>query len=758
MPTAEPAAIAALLAGTHGAPFDLLGQHAYVDGEVTGLVIRTYQPQAAAVAVVRGAARQPMQRTDPAGFYELDFPEETEAFPYQLAISLPEGREYLAEDPYRFLPVLTEFDLYLFGEGNHFQLHEKLGAHPLVHAGVAGVVFAVWAPNAQRVSVVGDFNQWDGRRHPMRPRGASGLWELFVPGLAQGDLYKYEIKSNVGGLLLTKSDPYGFAMEVRPSTASMVWDLERYTWNDAAWRAARPARQALDAPMNIYEVHLGSWRRAEDNRWLTYRELADQLVPYARDMGYTHLELLPIAEHPFDGSWGYQVIGYFAPTARFGTPDDFRYFVDVAHQAGLGVILDWVPAHFPKDATGLAQFDGTHLYEHADPRKGEHQDWGTLIFNFGRNEVSAFLLTNALFWLDKYHIDGLRVDAVASMLYLDYSRQPGQWVPNEYGGRENLEAVRFLKRFNELVHEHFPDVLTIAEESTSWPLVTRPPYLGGLGFNLKWNMGWMHDILDYMAKDPVYRRYHHNSLTFSLMYAFSENFVLPFSHDEVVHLKGSLLTRMPGDDWRRFANLRALYGYMAAHPGKKLLFMGGEFGQWREWGEGRQLSWELLEHPMHRQLQKYVRDLNQLYAREPALHQVDFSWEGFQWIDLRDVDQSAVSFLRRGAAPAPPEGQPADPTQAEFVVVVANFTPVPREGYRVGVPRAGFYKELLNSDSEAYGGSNLGNRGGLPADEIPWQEQPYSLLLTLPPLAVVILKPALPALPAPDPAFEPPAA
>ncbi len=747
VPTAAPAAIAALVAGTHGAPFDLLGQHAYRTADDSGLVIRTYQPQAAGVAVARGKARLPMARVDAAGFYELTFPAASAAFPYQLAIALPDGREYLADDAYRFLPVLTEYDLYLFGEGNHFQLYDKLGAHPLTHDGVAGVLFAVWAPNAVRVSVVGDFNQWDGRRHAMRPRGASGLWELFLPGLAQGDLYKYEIKSQAGGALLTKSDPYGFAMEVRPSTASMVWDLEQYVWQDADWRSQRPARQALDAPMNVYEVHLGSWRRAEGGRWLTYRELADTLVPYARDLGYTHLELLPIAEHPFDGSWGYQVIGYFAPTARFGTPDDFRYFVDAAHQAGLGIILDWVPAHFPKDATGLAQFDGTHLYEHADPRKGEHQDWGTLIFNFGRNEVAAFLLTNALFWLDKYHIDGLRVDAVASMLYLDYSRESGQWVPNEYGGRENLEAVRFLKRFNEQVHAQFPDVLTIAEESTSWPLVTRPTYLGGLGFSLKWNMGWMHDILDFMGKDPVYRRYHHHSLTFSLMYAFSENFVLPFSHDEVVHLKGSLLTRMPGDNWRRFANLRALYGFMATHPGKKLLFMGGEFGQWREWNEDDQLTWELLEHPLHRQLQHYVRDLNHLYKNEPALHQVDFSWEGFQWIDLRDVDQSAVSFLRRGAA----AGAAAD--TAEFVVVVANFTPVPREGYRVGVPRAGFYKELLNSDAEAYGGSNMGNRGGLPADAIAWQDQPYSLLLTLPPLALVILKPEAPApaIAAPEP-------
>ncbi|MCC6191214.1 MAG: 1,4-alpha-glucan branching protein GlgB, partial [Anaerolineales bacterium] len=708
--TVNPAAIAALVGGYHGTPFDVLGQHPLRDAAEPALAIRAFQPQAQAVSVLRSGTRVPMQRVDAGGFFEAVFAGEAEVFPYQLAIALPDGREYVTEDPYRFPPVLSEYDLYLFGEGSHFELYEKLGAHCLEQAGVAGVVFAVWAPNAQRVSVVGDFNQWDGRRHPMRPRGASGLWELFIPGLAQGDLYKYEIKSRFAGYLAVKADPYGFAMELRPSTASMVWNLDRYTWSDAGWMETRAQRQALAAPMAIYEVHLGSWQRvaAEGNRWLTYRELADRLVPYARDMGYTHLELLPVAEHPFDGSWGYQVTGYFAATARYGTPDDFRYFIDRAHQAGLGVILDWVPAHFPKDAAGLAYFDGTHLYEHADPRRGEHQDWGTLIFNYGRNEVSAFLLTNALFWLDKYHVDGLRVDAVASMLYLDYSRRPGEWLPNEFGGRENLEAVRFIKRFNELVYQKYPGVLTIAEESTAWPLVSRPTYLGGLGFSLKWNMGWMHDMLEYMSKDPVYRRYHHNSLTFSLMYAFSENFILPFSHDEVVHMKGSMLSRMPGDDWRKFANLRALYGYMYAHPGKKLLFMGGEFGQWREWNFAEQLDWDLLDLDAHRRLQHYVRDLNHLYQAEPALHTVDFSWEGFAWIDLHDVDQSAISFLRRAAA--------EDPALAEFVVVVANFTPVPRGGYRVGVPAPGFYKELLNSDAAAYGGSNMGNRGGLPAD------------------------------------------
>jgi 1,4-alpha-glucan branching enzyme len=733
MPTAPPEAIAALLGGYHGAPFDVLGLHP-LGAEASGQwVVRACLPHAASVSLLLGAQRLPMDRVHEAGFFEAVISDATAPSSYRLAVTLPDGREYEAEDPYRFGPVLTEYDLYLFGEGSHFDLYEKLGAHPITHEGVAGVAFAVWAPNALRVSVVGDFNQWDGRRCPMRPRGASGIWELFLPGLAPGDLYKYEIKSRFNDYQVVKADPYGFAMELRPGTASIVWDLDRYQWNDAEWMAQRPQRQALDQPMAVYEVHLGSWQRTDDGRWLTYRELAERLVPYARDLGYTHLELLPVAEHPFDGSWGYQVIGYFAPTARFGTPDDFRYFVDTAHQAGLGIILDWVPAHFPKDAAGLAYFDGTHLYEHADPRRGEHQDWGTLIFNYGRNEVAAFLLTNALFWLDRYHIDGLRVDAVASMLYLDYSREPGQWVPNEFGGRENLEAVRFLKRFNELVYEKFPGVVTVAEESTAWPLVSRPTYLGGLGFTLKWNMGWMHDMLEYMSKDPVHRRYHHHSLTFSMMYAFSENFVLPFSHDEVVHMKGSMLTRMPGDYWRRFANLRALYAYMVAHPGKKLLFMGGEFGQWREWDFAGQLDWNLLDFESHRQLQHFVRDLNHLYQREPALHQVDFSWEGFQWIDFHDVDQSAVTFLRRARA--------ADPALAECLVVAANFTPVPREGYRVGVPHPGFYTELLNSDAAAYGGSNLGNQGGLPADEIAWQGQPYSLLITLPPLAVVFFKP-----------------
>ncbi|HLE26811.1 MAG TPA: 1,4-alpha-glucan branching protein GlgB [Anaerolineales bacterium] len=731
MPTADPAAITAIVEGHHGAPFDILGLHPLDEARPAGWVIRAFLPQAQAVSVKRGEHLTPMERVHPEGFFEAIFPNDTAPFNYQLQITDdPPGLLYIVDDPYRFPPVLTEYDLHLFAEGTHYQLYDKLGAHLVTHEGVSGVAFAVWAPSAERVSVIGDFNQWEGRRHPMRPRGATGLWELFIPSLGEGEIYKYEIKTPYKGMLAVKSDPYGFASEVRPNTASRVWNLSRYQWNDADWIASRKSRQKLQSPISIYEVHLGSWQRVkeEDNRFLTYRELAERLIPYVKDMGYTHIEFLPITEHPYDGSWGYQAVGYYAPTARFGTPDDFRYFMDAAHQAGIGVILDWVPAHFPKDAHGLGFFDGTHLYEHADPRKGEHTEWGTFIFNFSRNEVSAFLLSNALFWLEEYHLDGLRVDAVASMLYLDYSRQPGEWIPNEFGGRENLAAIRFLKRFNELVHEKFPDVLTFAEESTAWPMVSHPTYVGGLGFDMKWNMGWMHDMLAYMQKDPIHRRYHHNSLTFSLIYAFSESFVLPFSHDEVVHLKKAMLAKMPGDYWQQFANLRALYAYMYAHPGKKLLFMGGEFGQWNEWNFQTGLDWMLLDFEPHRKLQQFVKDLNRLYRSEPALHEVDFSWEGFQWIDFHDVDYSVVSFIRRAKDPA------------EQIVVAANFTPVPRTGYRVGVPAPGFYKEILNSDSDVYGGSNLGNAGGLPAEETPWQGQPYSVLLTIPPLGVVYLK------------------
>ncbi len=737
MPTLDANAIASVVGAYASAPFDLLGLHPNPAGP--GLVVRTFQPEAATAAVQRsspeGVTQTPMERLHEAGFFEAVFPEGEAFFEYQLVLTDPNGQTTVVDDPYRFAPVLSETDLYLFNEGNLVRAYTQLGAHPSVHQHVAGTLFTVWAPGAQRVSVVGDFNRWDGRRHPMRPRGASGLWELFLPGVGPGTVYKYEIKSRFLGFMVKKADPYGFASEVRPNNASVVYDLTQYQWQDADWLANRKTRQSLDAPQAIYEVHLGSWRRGPDGRWLTYRELADELVPYVRDLGFTHLELMPVAEHPFDGSWGYQVTGYFAPTSRFGSPDDFRYFVDRAHQAGLGVIVDWVPAHFPKDEHGLGYFDGTHLYEHADPRQGEHKDWGTFIFNFGRNEVRNFLLSNALFWLEQYHIDGLRVDAVASMLYLDYSRKSGEWVPNRFGGRENLEAVDFLKRFNELVHEHFPDALTYAEESTSWPMVSRPVYLGGLGFDLKWNMGWMHDMLEYFQKDSVFRRYHHNALTFAMMYAFSENFVLSFSHDEIVYGKRSMLNKMPGDDWQRFANLRALYAYMYAHPGKKLLMMSCEFGQWNEWNFQTGLDWQLLDPAQagserHRQVLQYVRDLNHLYRAEPALHEVDFHWDGFQWIDFRDVDNSIVSFVRYAKE------------KREGLVVVANFTPVPRTGYRVGVPVPGFYHEILNSDAAVYGGSNLGNAGGRPSEPTAWQGQPNSVVITIPPLGVVFLKPS----------------
>ena len=729
----DPAIAAAIASGYFSTPFDVLGIHPATVRGGPALVVRTFQPQAASISVLRNNTATEMRRVHPDGLFEAVFPRESEFFPYRLAIVLPEGGRYEVDDPYRYPPVLTDFDLHLIGEGNHVRLYKKLGAHLIEHAGTRGVSFAVWAPNAERVSVVGAFNQWDGRRLPMRPRGTSGLWEIFVPGLQQCELYKYEIKTRYMGYMAVKSDPFAFAAEMRPNTASVVWDLDRYQWRDQHWMRERRARQSLDAPMAIYEAHLGSWKRIPDEklgpRWMTYRELADELVPYAKQMGYTHIELLPVTEHPYDGSWGYQTTGYFAPTSRFGTPDDFRYFVDIAHQAGLGIIMDWVPSHFPKDAHGLSFFDGTHLYEHADLRQGEHQDWGSLIYNYGRNEVRAFLLSSAMFWLDQYHIDGLRVDAVASMLYLDYSRKEGEWIPNQFGGRENLEAVDFLKKFNEVVHQEYPDALTFAEESTAWPAVSRPTYLGGLGFDLKWNMGWMNDTLEYIEKDPIHRHYHQNNLTFSLLYAFSENFVLPLSHDEVVHGKGALLSKLPGDYWQKFANLRLLYGYMYAHPGKKLLFMGGEIGQWNEWNAHAQVEWVLLYFDSHKQIQQYVKELNRVYLAEPALYQVDFGWEGFQWIDFHDVDNSIVTFLRRSRDPN------------DLVVVIANFTPVPREGYRVGVPKSGFYKEILNSDAAYFGGSNMGNRGGLPSDEQPWQGQPYSILVTVPPLAIAYFKP-----------------
>ncbi|MFN3430340.1 MAG: 1,4-alpha-glucan branching protein GlgB, partial [Candidatus Sericytochromatia bacterium] len=623
-------------------------------------------------------------------------------------------------------PFLTEFDIHLLAEGTHYRTYEKLGAHPRELDGVAGTHFAVWAPNAAEVSVVGDFNEWQWHANPMKQAGA-GIWETFIPGVKQGVVYKYGIRSKIDNYSVEKADPYGFASEIRPATASKVWDLSTYQWNDAEWLKQRPQVNALEAPLNIYELHLGSWMRNPDadGAWLTYRDITTKLVAYVKELGYTHVELLPIAEHPFDGSWGYQVVGYFSPTSRFGTPEDFMHMVDSLHQAGIGVILDWVPAHFPTDGHGLGYFDGTHLYEHADPRQGKHAQWDTLIFNYGRTEVRNFLISNALFWLDKYHIDGLRVDAVASMLYLDYGREGGDWVPNQYGGRENLEAVEFIKHANDQIHQNFPDVLTIAEESTAFPKVTYPVAEGGLGFDLKWNMGWMHDILKYMSFDPVYRRFHHNHLTFGIMYHLSEKFVLPFSHDEVVHLKKSMLDKMPGDTWQKFANLRLLYGFMAGYPGKKLTFMGGEFGQWKEWNHDFSLDWHLLDTGLHRPLQHWVRDLSHFYRSEPAMFQGDFKEDGFRWIDCSDVEQSVVSFMRRGD----------DPHSA--VVIVCNFTPIPRHDYRVGVPWGGHWEEKLNSNAEAYGGTGLGNMGGVEGEDLPMHQQPKSIGLTLPPLSVV---------------------
>jgi len=625
---------------------------------------------------------------------------------------------------------LTDYDLHLWMEGSHHRAWEKMGAHLAEVKGEKGTRFAVWAPNARRVSVVGDFNEWKEGAHSLSTRGDSGIWEGFIPHVKQGDLYKYAVESQHNGYKVQKADPFGFACEIRPQTASVVWDLSGYDWQDGEWMAHRKEKNALNSPVSIYEVHLGSWMRVaeEENRWLTYRELAPKLAQYAAEMGFTHVELLPVTEHPFDGSWGYQTVGYYAPTSRFGTPQDFMFLVDTLHQHNIGVILDWVPAHFPTDEHGLGYFDGTHLYEHADPRQREHQDWGTYIFNYGRVEVSNFLISNALFWLEKYHIDGLRVDAVASMLYLDYSREEGGWIPNAYGGRENLEAIEFLKRFNAVVYQEFPDAMIFAEESTSWPMVSRPTYLGGLGFGYKWNMGWMHDTLTYMSKDPIHRRYHHNHLTFSLLYAFHENFVLPFSHDEVVHGKGSMMGKMSGDDWQKFANLRLLYGYMFTHPGKKLLFMGCEFGQWAEWNHDKSLDWHLLEYASHDGLRRWVRDLNTLMRGEPSLFELDSDPSGFQWIDCNDTEQSTLVFMRRAR------------DSGEVSVCAFNFTPVPRHNYRVGVPFSGYWREMINSDAPLYGGSGQGNMGGVESVPVAAHGHFQSINITIPPLGMVVFK------------------
>ena len=720
------ASLKALAEARHDNPFGVLGPH--VEGN--GVVIRACIPMAERIAVTRtGFPPVPMKKRHAAGIFEAAIPGLKEIPAYHLQVTYGDGATADLDDPYRYDRVLTDYDLYLFGEGKHTRIYDKLGAHLITAGGTEGTHFAVWAPNAKRVSVVADFNWWDGRRHPMRKIGL-GVWEIFIPDVGVGEKYKFELLTAHGEILL-KSDPFGFAFQLPPLNASVVVRRE-YEWRDAAWMQSRAGQGSwLEKPFAVYEVHLGSWARVpeQEDRYLSYGELAARLIPYVKEMGYTHIELLPVMEHPFSGSWGYQVIGFFAPTSRFGTPAEFKAFVDACHESGIGVILDWVPGHFPKDAHGLACFDGTALYEHADPRQGEHREWGTLIFNYGRNEVRNFLLANALFWLHEYHVDGLRVDAVASMLYLDYSRNEGEWVPNRFGGRENLEAIDFIRELNTLTHLEQPGSIMLAEESTAWPSVSRPTYVGGLGFTYKWNMGWMNDILQYVQKDPVHRRWSHQHLTFSLLYAFSENFVLPFSHDEVVHGKGSMFDKVPGDEWQKAATLRALYGFMYVHPGKKLMFMGCEFGQTSEWDYDHSLDWHVLNRPLHAGLRTFVQDLNRVYAAEPALHQVDFEPAGFQWIDCNDSENSVVSFIRRAR------------NGADLIVAIVNFTPVPRDGYRIGVPRGGEYLELVNSDSEVYGGSNLGNRGVVTTESIAAHGHADSLRLNLPPLGFLILKP-----------------
>jgi 1,4-alpha-glucan branching enzyme len=717
--------IEAIVGGYHGDAFRILGPHAVRrDRRVTSWEVRAFLPQAESAAVVAGEQRCDMERQHPQGFFCAVL--NGEPRDYRIQAELYGGREIEIDDPYRFGPQLSDSDLYLYTEGTLYEAYRTLGAHLVDTEGVSGVRFAVWAPNAENVTVTGEFNEWDVRRHPMRRR-SGGVWEIFVPGLSQGAAYKYYVRSRFAGYQQLKADPFAFYCETPPKSASVVWDAGKYQWQDSQWMEARGRANLLKEPVSIYEVHLESWLRLPMGQTPGYRELAIKLVEYASQMGFTHIELLPPMEHPFSGSWGYQVIGYFAPTSRFGTPDDFKFLIDRCHQAGLGVIADWVPAHFPKDAHGLVFFDGTALYEHADWRKGEHREWGTLIFNYGRNEVRSFLISNALFWLKEYHIDGLRVDAVASMLYLDYSRKPGDWIPNQYGGNENLEAIDFLRRFNEVAHT-VPGAFTAAEESTAFPGVSKPVYLNGLGFTMKWNMGWMHDMLDYFSKDPVYRKFEHNHITFSLLYAFTENFILPISHDEVVHGKGSLISRMPGDEWRQFANARLFLAYMWAHPGKKLLFMGQEIGQRDEWNNNAGVSWHLLQFDYHRKLQSLLRELNRLYRASPAMHEVDFHYTGFEWVDFHDVENSVIAFLRRAEDPR------------DFILFFCNFTPVPRQGYEFGVPEEGFYEEILNTDSEWFGGSNMGNGGLVSSRPLPKHNRPHSIAVTLPPLAMVAFR------------------
>ena len=726
-------------------PRSLLGPHIFRKNGRKAVSVRTFQPSSRRVWVCHQSHESPvpMQQIHPAGLFEatIPIPENQESqvsrnqvdmtqINYQIKAADQTGQVKTMHDPYAFDTFFTDLDLHLFGEGNNLRIYDKLGAQSRTINGVTGVNFAVWAPNAKSVSVVGDFNEWDGRTHAMNKLVPSGIWELFIPELPTGTLYKFRVR-DANGRFVDKTDPYGFAAEVPPRTASIVTDMNAHQWQDASWMERRRNDTSLDRPISVYEVHLGSWRRDEKcyNGWKNYRDLAHELVEYCQQRNFTHLELMPVSEHPFTGSWGYQTVGYFAATSRYGTPEDFMYFVDYCHQNGIGVILDWVPAHFPKDEFGLSRFDGTALYEHEDSRKGEHPDWGTLIFNYGRNEIRNFLLSNAIFWLDKYHIDGLRVDAVASMLYLDYSRDEGEWIPNEFGGRENLEAISLIKRFNEVCHGEYPGVLTIAEESTSFTGVSKPTFEGGLGFSLKWNMGWMNDTLRYMSKEPVHRQFHHGELTFSLIYAFSENFMLPLSHDEVVHGKKSLLNQMPGDMWQKFANLRLLYSYMWTHPGKKLLFMGNEIGQWLEFDHDTEPQWDLLKHGSHQGIQNIVSDLNRLYRDQPALHEIDFESNGFEWVDCLSDSESIVSYVRRAK-----NGE-------DFVLITCNFTPVVRENFRVGVPRSGYYREIFNSDSEHYGGTNVGNFPGVQSERITTHGRDESICVRIPPLGVTIFKP-----------------
>jgi 1,4-alpha-glucan branching enzyme len=707
-------------------PSTILGPKLVRRGEKEILWIRAYLPRAWKAWVTINEKKKPMEMVK-RQFYEARLDKEPGPVRYTISFEDSSGFVEEREDPYSFDPLITDFDLHLIGEGTHRKSYEKLGAHVKTVDGVKGIHFAVWAPNARSVSVVGDFNHWRIGAHPMNSRGSSGIWELFVPRVAPSELYKFAIRSNIDGSVMLKTDPYAFETELRPNTAAVVSDLEAHAWRDEEWMDRRSKESSLDRPISMYEVHLGSWMKKGDTH-LSYRELADQLVAYVEKMGFTHIELMPVMEHPLDDSWGYQVVNFYAPTSRFGRPSDFMYLVDKCHQRGIGVILDWVPGHFPKDDYGLALFDGTNLYNHADPRQGLHPEWGTLIFNFDRKEVRTFLISNALFWLEKYHVDGLRLDAVASMIYLDYARRPGEWIPNDHGGNENLAAISFLRELNKVVHSYFPSAITIAEESTAWPGVTSPVELGGLGFDLKWNMGWMHDTLDYFGKDPVYRKHHQNNLTFGLWYGFSERFVLVLSHDEVVYGKRSLLDKMPGDAWQKFANLRLLLGFMFTHPGKKLLFMGGEFGQWSEWNFRSGLDWGLADQPQHSNLSAFVRDLNRLYADRKELHELDFSPEGFEWIDFQDSESNVITFVRKSK-------------KGKKLLVAFNMSPVPRFNYRVGAPEGGRYKEVLNSDASEYGGSGLGNFGGLESTRIPWNNRPFSLNLILPPLGMLVFSP-----------------